>query len=98
MAGTTGGSKPLCIARLKRPWLPPAAMWLFPPHNDSHTIGGWCAMCCSPSRVCFRASPCVLHTFDEGHTDVWQVQPLHGLTTWLLTRRRARHTLMRLCL
>jgi len=30
-----------CVLKATRPVLPPAALWLFPPRVDTHTVGGW---------------------------------------------------------
>jgi curved DNA-binding protein CbpA len=31
----------LCVAKARRPWLPPSTFWLFKPRTHTHAIGGW---------------------------------------------------------
>lgn len=31
----------MCVCKCRRAWLPPSAVWLFPPRSTAHDIGGW---------------------------------------------------------
>lgn len=31
----------LCVAKARRPWLPPPSFWLFKPRTHTHATGGW---------------------------------------------------------
>jgi hypothetical protein len=31
----------LCVAKARRPWLPPSSFWLFIPRTHTHATGGW---------------------------------------------------------
>jgi len=41
LTATTARRHARCVLKATRPVLPPAALWLFPPRVDTHTVGGW---------------------------------------------------------
>ena len=40
-AACAGQQKPVSVCQGRRAWLPPPAVWLFPPRSQLHCSGGW---------------------------------------------------------